>query len=253
MADETPTRCDLVVIGGTGWGRWKDLEQPLPVSIPTPFAQAPVTLQIGRLGAAAVGFLARHGGGHTIPPHRVDYRANVWAVARLQPALVLAINAVGSLNRAMPPAALVLPDQLIDYTWGRKHSFVDALEVPMHVDFGEPFDPAARDRIRAADRSGALVADRAVYGVTQGPRLETRAEVEKLGRDGCDLVGMTAMPEAGLARELGLAYASVCIVANWAAGINGDEPLTMTEITANIDAARSALQGLIANLAADLT
>ncbi len=251
---QKPNRaCELVLIGGTGWEQWAALERAAPVEVDTPFDEAPVVLECGRYRRRRIGFLSRHGCDHAVAPHRVNYRANVWAAAQLEPSMVLAINAVGSLNPAMPPAALVLPDQIIDYTWGREHSFVGDLEVPMHVDLTQPFDPGVRERLVAGDRNGALAAGRAVYGVTQGPRLETRAEITRLRKDGCDLVGMTAMPEAALARELGLAYASICVVANWAAGIGDEEPITMDEVTANVEAARAPLLGLLDNVLASLT
>ena len=237
--------CDLLIIGGTGWDEPGFLAESEIVELSTPFGEWPVVFRSGRWRGVRVAFLARHGSDHSISPHRVNYRANMWGASQIKPSMLIAINAVGSLNPRMPPASLVLPDQIIDYTWGREHSFVGELDVPMHIDLSSPFDEAVRARIKAADADQVLAAERGVYGVTQGPRLETRAEIRRLLNDGCDLVGMTAMPEAALARELSLAYASLCVVANWAAGIGGSEPISMEEIDAKVAAGR---QGVIALL-----
>ncbi|MEO8223237.1 MAG: S-methyl-5'-thioinosine phosphorylase, partial [Gammaproteobacteria bacterium] len=155
-----------------------------------------------------------------IPPHRVNYRANVWALSQLGLDHVLAINAVGGISPAAAPGRLVLPDQLIDYTWGREHTYTGDSRFPLqHVDFTEPFSGLFRDRLLAsARRLGLDLMPTATYAVTQGPRLESAAEIDRLERDGCHVVGMTAMPEAGLARELGLSYAICCVVVNQAAG-----------------------------------
>ncbi|MDJ0928437.1 MAG: S-methyl-5'-thioinosine phosphorylase [Gammaproteobacteria bacterium] len=165
-------------------------------------------------------FLPRHGSGVTIPPHCVNYQANIWALHELEPDWVLGINAVGGIHAAATPGRLVFPDQLIDYTWGRAHSFVDAMDVPVrHVDFTLPISAALHERLATTARQLALdFMPSGVYGVTQGPRLESAAEIDRLERDGCDVVGMTAMPEAGLARELGLDYAICAVVVNFAAG-----------------------------------
>jgi 5'-methylthioadenosine phosphorylase/5'-methylthioinosine phosphorylase len=167
-------------------------------------------------------FLARHGppAAPAIPPHRVNYRANLWALREAGVEHVLAINAVGGIAPAAGPGRLVLPDQLIDYTWGREHTYTGDSRFPLqHVEFTAPFSPALRERLLAAARAAGLdVMPAATYGVTQGPRLETAAEIDRLERDGCHVVGMTAMPEAGLARELDLSYAMCCVVVNRAAG-----------------------------------
>lgn len=241
-------RCELVVIGGTGWDEPDFLTDQTIVEMSTPFSDWPLVIQRGRLGGNQIAFVARHGADHSVPPHRVNYRANVWAAAQLHPGMVVAINVVGSLNPRLPPGRLVLPHQVVDYTWGREHSFVGNLQVPMHIDFTHPFDEKLRARLKAADRDRSLAETAAVYGVTQGPRLETRAEIARLKNDGCDLVGMTAMPEAALARELGLSYACICVVANWAAGIGGTEPITMEQIAANVESARAPLLGLLRGL-----
>jgi len=202
---------------------------------------------VGRLAGKRVGFLARHGEGHALPPHRVNYRANLWRLKELGATRVLAVNTVGGITDAFGPRVLALPDQLIDYTWGRTSSFWDGEggEV-LHVDFGDPYSPALRADVRAAAmRAGVALHDGGCYGATQGPRLETRAEIARMRRDGCDLVGMTGMPEAGLARELGLDYACLAIVANWAAGCGNDAEITLPEVLANVEAASTSLPPLL--------
>jgi len=169
-------------------------------------------------------FLARHGAPHTLAPHAVNYRANVWALREAGVREIIAINAVGGIGDAYPPGRLVIPDQLIDYTWGREHSYCGgAGRALQHVDFTTPYSASLRRRLlQAAPHVGLEVADGGVYGVTQGPRLETAAEIGRMARDGCDIVGMTGMPEAALARELELDYACCAVVVNRAAGRGED-------------------------------
>ena len=165
-------------------------------------------------------FLARHGYGHTIPPHRVNYQANLWALKEAGVEIIISVASVGGIRADMCPGTLVVPDQIIDYTWGRKNTFHEGTDEPVvHIDFTEPYDAAVRRRIlAAAAAAGEKVFDGAVYAATQGPRLETAAEINRLERDGADVVGMTGMPEAALARELGIPYAAINVVANYAAG-----------------------------------
>lgn len=204
----------------------------------------PARVRLGSGGSAWM--LARHGRPHRIPPHRVDYRANIAALAELGVTRVVALNAVGSIDPALAPGALVLPDQLIDYTWGRAHSFSDSAEHPLeHIEFGEPFARSVRELLMAAAaRAGIAIHPGGCYGVTQGPRLETAAEIGRLARDGCTLVGMTAMPEAALAREAGLAYASLCVVANPAAGLAA-ESISVDEIHAVLAASMNRVESLL--------
>lgn len=188
-------------------------------------------------------FIARHGRPHRIPPHRINYRANIWALRDLGVRHVLAINAVGAVNPDIEPGALVLPDQIIDYTWGRPHTFSDGGSAPLrHVDFTAPFDGPARDALVVA--GGDDILDGGVYAATQGPRLESAAEIRRLARDGCDLVGMTGMPEAALAREAGLDYACICVVANRAAGLDA-APLDIEAIHRVLDSALGRVPGVI--------
>lgn len=218
----------LGIIGGTGVDELaglKTVERHLPR---TPFGSPSRAVQEGRLGEVRVYFLQRHGSPDAIPPHLINYRANLWALSALGVRDIVAINAVGGISPDTRPGSLVIPDQLIDYTWGREHTFDDGASGELrHVDFTEPYDPELRGALIDA-ALGAGIPHRAsgVCGVTQGPRLETAAEVRRMAGDGCDVVGMTSMPEAALARELGMAYASVCMVVNPAAGLGG-EPITL--------------------------
>lgn len=226
------------IIGGTGLNRLVAVTRPADRN-DTPYGPASAMPQIGRLGSSTVIFLARHGQPHRIAPHLINYRANVWLLRELGATALLATNAVGSIARAMAPGDLLIPDQVIDYTWGRLHTYMDTLPL-QHVDFTAPYDAAMRDRLGAAARELELdctVLDRGVYGATQGPRLESAAEIDRMARDGCDVVGMTGMPEAALARELGLPYAALCLSVNRAAG-RGDGPLVEADI------ARVAQQGM---------
>ncbi|MBW8369207.1 MAG: S-methyl-5'-thioinosine phosphorylase [Arenimonas sp.] len=243
---------DLAIIGGTGVYRLASLEGSEAVQGDTPYGAPSGPVRVGQLAGRRVAFLARHGEGHSLPPHRVNYRANLWQLKSLGAQRVLAINTVGGITERFGPRVLALPDQVIDYTWGRTSSFWDGEggEV-LHVDFGDPYTPSLRQAVRdAASRSGAALVDGGCYGATQGPRLETRAEIARMRRDGCDLVGMTGMPEAGLARELGLDYACLAVVANWAAGCGDDAEITLAEVLANVDAASAALPGLLEALLA---
>jgi 5'-methylthioadenosine phosphorylase len=165
-------------------------------------------------------FLARHGYGHTIAPHEVNYRANLWALRAEKVDAVVSVASVGSIRRDLGPGAIVIPDQIVDYTWGRPGTFFEGAGAQVtHIDFTHPYSAGLRSRLLAAARAaGETAVDGAVYATTQGPRLETAAEINRLERDGADLVGMTGMPEAALARELGLEYAALAVVANYAAG-----------------------------------
>ena len=241
----------LAVIGGTGVYRLAALEDVESRHFDTPWGAPSGPLRIGRLGQARVAFLARHGEGHALPPHRVNYRANLHALRQAGASRVLALNTVGGITDAYGPRVLACPDQLIDYTWGRESTFWDGEGEALHVDFGHPYSPMFRHKLLAAARvTGAQVVDGGCYGATQGPRLETNAEIARMRRDGCDLVGMTGMPEAGLARELGLDYACLAIVANWAAGCgDAGEEITLAEVLDNVAAASSGLADLVTELA----
>lgn len=211
----------LAVIGGSGLTQLASLEVARREVVRTPYGEPSGALVFGRIGAQEVVFLARHGYGHTIPPHRVNYRANLWALVKAAGAEgIVSVASVGGIRADLGPGMLAVPHQIIDTTWGRPHTFFDGGDAPVvHVDFTEPYDRTLRERLLcAADASGLKVAGAAVYAATQGPRLETAAEIDRLARDGADIVGMTGMPEAALARELEIPYAAICAVANWAAG-----------------------------------
>jgi 5'-methylthioinosine phosphorylase len=211
----------LAVIGGSGLTQLADLEVTRREVVRTPWGEPSGALTFGRIGCEEVVFLPRHGHGHTIPPHRVNYRANLWALARLAGAQgIVSVASVGGIRPDFEPGTLVAPSQIIDYTWGRPVTFHENGETEVvHIDFTEPYDRELRRQLLvAAERAGEEMVDGAVYGATQGPRLETAAEINRMERDGCDLVGMTGMPEASLARELEVPYAALCVVANRAAG-----------------------------------
>ncbi|WP_149194977.1 S-methyl-5'-thioinosine phosphorylase [Luteimonas suaedae] len=237
----------LAVIGGTGLYRLAELEDVETHQPPTRYGALSGPVRIGTLAGRRVAFLARHGEEHSVPPHRINYRANLAALQALGAQRVLALNTVGGIGERFGPRVLACPDQLIDYTWGRISTLCEepGSEV-LHVDFGDPYTPALRAEVLAAARAADVaMVDGGCYGATQGPRLETRAEIARLRRDGCDLVGMTGMPEAGLARELGLDYACIAIVANWAAGCGDATEITFREVLDNVEAASSALPPLL--------
>jgi 5'-deoxy-5'-methylthioadenosine phosphorylase len=209
----------LAIIGGSGLASLTALETTARCAVRTPYGEPSDSLTFGNVGGRAVVFLARHGSGHTIPPHQINYCANIWALRDSGVRRVIAVASVGGIREDCGPGALVVPDQIIDYTWGRKSTFFEEGGAVTHVDFTEPYSPSVRSLLlAAAARSGEPVIDGGTYGATQGPRLETAAEVARLARDGCALVGMTGMPEAALAREAGLDYGALAVVVNHAAG-----------------------------------
>ena len=243
---DSPT---LAVIGGTGLYALAELQDAQAHQPDTPYGAPSGPVRVGTLGGHRVAFLARHGEGHSVPPHRINYRANLAALQALGATRVLALNTVGGITDRFGPRVLACPDQLIDYTWGRISTICEepGTEV-LHVDFGDPYTPSLRRRVlEAAKLSRVTLVDGGFYGATQGPRLETRAEIARMRRDGCDLVGMTGMPEAGLARELGLEYACLAIVANWAAGAgpDPDEVITLDDVLANVAAATAGVSRLL--------
>jgi len=241
----------LAVIGGTGVYKLAQLDDVSSHAVETRYGTPSGPIRVGTLLGQRVAFLARHGEGHSLPPHKINYRANLAALQQIGATRVLALNTVGGITEHFGPRVLACPDQLIDYTWGRISTLSEepGTEV-LHVDFGHPYTPILRSKVLAAAKvTGVRLQDGGCYGATQGPRLETNAEIARMRRDGCDLVGMTGMPEAGLARELGLDYACLAIVANWAAGCGDGDEITMAEVLANVDAASSGLPELIGELA----
>ncbi len=244
----------LAIIGGTGLYALADLQDVETHQPVTRYGAPSGPIRIGTLAGKRVAFLARHGEGHSVPPHRINYRANLAALKAVGARRVLALNTVGGITERFGPRVLGCPEQLIDYTWGRISTLSEeAGSDVLHVDFGDPYTPLLRREIlTAATAAGVAVVDGGCYGATQGPRLETRAEIARMRRDGCDLVGMTGMPEAGLARELGLDYACLAIVANWAAGAgpDPDEQITLEEVLAHVEAASAGLGPLLSALLA---
>jgi len=241
---------ELAIIGGTGLTRLEGLEIERREVMHTPFGEPSGAITYGNLCGKQVAFLPRHGYGHTIPPHMVNYRANLWCLQNKGIRKVISICAVGGIRKDLVPGVLIIPDQIIDYTWSRHHTFFEKdLASVTHIDFTEPYCQDMRTSlISAARETGVSVIESGTYGASQGPRLETAAEIDRLERDGCHMVGMTGMPEAALARELDLCYAACAVSANWAAG-RGAEPITMEMIDRNIAAgleqARVILKQLI--------
>jgi 5'-methylthioadenosine phosphorylase len=237
----------LAIIGGTGLTRLSTLAVQHRDVIRTPYGEPSAALVFGSLAGHRAIFLARHGHGHTIPPHRVNYRANLWALKEHGASAILAVASVGAI-RACVPGDLVLPNQLIDYTAGRQHTFFDGGDQQVvHVDFTHPYSQRLRALCITGAQDGQIaLRDGGVYGAVSGPRLETAAEIDRMDRDGATLVGMTGMPEAGLARELGVEYAQVCVVVNHAAG-RGDSAahVSMEKIANVLESAMDRVRALI--------
>lgn len=215
----------LAIIGGSGLTQLSTLEVIRREVCRTPYGEPSGALTFGTLCGKTVVFLARHGYGHTIPPHQVNYRANIWALKQAKVKAAISVASVGGIRADFAPGTLVVPDQIIDYTWGRKQTFFEGGDTPVrHIDFTHPYDEKLRRQLLAASAAaGEHAVDGGVYASTQGPRLETAAEIDRLERDGAHLVGMTGMPEAALARELELPYAAINVVVNYAAGRSSSE------------------------------
>ncbi|MGI9302882.1 MAG: S-methyl-5'-thioinosine phosphorylase [Gammaproteobacteria bacterium] len=243
------TMVKLAIIGGTGLTSLEGLEVTGRQVVPTPYGEPSGPITHGALFGKPVSFLARHGYSHTIPPHMVNYRANMWALKHVGADHIVAFAAVGGISGDIPPGRLIILDQIIDYTWSRGHTFFESdLDEVIHIDFTNPYCEALRELLVEAARDVELdVREQGTYGATQGPRLETAAEIGRLARDGCDVVGMTGMPEAALARELGLCYAACAICTNWAAGVHGSE-ISMDDIRKTLNANRSKAERLLTAL-----
>ncbi|MBT6041918.1 MAG: S-methyl-5'-thioinosine phosphorylase [Gammaproteobacteria bacterium] len=224
------------VIGGSGFYSLGNESDSVAIQVLTPFSDEAVVLDKESIAGRDIVFLTRHGKSHGIPPHKVNYRANLKALQESGVEGIIAINVVGGITKAMAPGCIVIPDQIIDYTWGRQHTYFDELDAPEnHIDFSWPYDLALRTILAESAVSLAFTVEQGgVYGCTQGPRLESAAEILRLKNDGCDIVGMTAMPEAALARELKIPYASIALVVNWAAGLT-DEEISFADISSTLD------------------
>lgn len=243
----------LAILGGSGLTQLANLTETRRISARTAFGEPSGPLTLGKIGGREVIFLARHGDAHSIPPHAVNYRANIQALKDAGATQIAAVATVGGIRHEFGPGVLVVPDQIIDYTWGRASTFFEGPGAKVtHIDFTEPYTPALRARVLAAAKAcGETITDGGCYGTTQGPRLETAAEIARMERDGADLVGMTGMPEAALAREAGLDYAAIAVVANHAAG-KGDSAhaISLAAIEAVVEQAMQRVRRILERLAA---
>ncbi len=237
------------IIGGSGLAKLENLEITKREMVQTPFGEPSGPLVTGLLSGREVVFLARHGYGHTIPPHKINYRANIWAFHELGVKGIIAAAAVGGIRTDMGPGQIAIPDQLIDYTFLRAGTYFDGGEDGVnHIDFTHPYSDRLRQAlIDAAAKTDIDVVTDGVYAVTEGPRLETAAEINRLDHDGCTMVGMTAMPEAALARELEIDYATCAFVVNWAAG-RSDDLIDMKQIEKYMEIGTQQLRSLFAKV-----
>ena len=243
----------LALIGGTGLTELRAAspedtsERSETIAADTPYGPPSAPIRVVATEPLRLLFLPRHGNPHRFPPHTVNYRANLWALREAGADHVLGVFAVGGLHEPYRPGALAAADQLIDYTWGRAHTFSDSEHVPLHhVDFTRPFDGPLRRALLAAGEVGHDLIDGGCIGVFQGPRLESAAEIERARREGCDMAGMTALPEAGLARELGLDYAGLAVVSNWGAGVQDAGHLSAEEFAAFLREPMARVRRLVA-------
>ena len=244
----------LGIIGGSGLTELASLDGIHREVVRTPYGEPSGPIVHGRMRGREVLFLPRHGHGHTIAPHEVNYRANIWALREQGATRVVAVASVGGIRADLGPGVLALPDQIIDYTYGRRMTFYERSGEPVrHVDFTHPYCETLRVALReAAGRAGEALVEGGVYAATQGPRLETAAEIERLARDGADMVGMTGMPEAALARELDLCYAAIAVVANHAAGRGASaQGIVMQDINAVLPQAMVRVRRILEALAAE--
>jgi 5'-methylthioadenosine phosphorylase len=241
----------LGIIGGSGLSELDGMTVARRRAVRTPYGKPSGALAFGTLRGRQVVFLQRHGPGHAIPPHEINYRANIWALHAQKVRNAVAIAAVGGIRADLGPGALAVPDQIIDYTHGRASTFFTrGRRVVTHIDFTRPYCEAMRERLlEAARAAGEAVAPGGTYAATQGPRLETAAEISRLERDGAHVVGMTGMPEAALARELGLCYAALAIVVNSAAGRGASEREIQIEALERVAGlARARVQAILEQL-----
>lgn len=244
----------LAIIGGSGMNKLSDLEVTHRQIVRTPYGEPSSPLIFGKISGQDVVFLSRHGQGHTIPPHAVNYRANIWALRSLQVNRVIAVASVGGIRADLIPGKIVIPDQILDYTYGREFTYFDETDKTVtYTDFTWPYCLAQRTNIlKAAHRACETVIDGGVYAATQGPRLETAAEINRLERDGADMVGMTGMPEAILAKELGLSYATIAAVANHAAGRgNSTEAIPLEAVYAILEKSMVCVRNILEQLVRD--
>lgn len=235
------------IIGGTGLTELENLHITHKEMVNTPYGPPSGPLVFGKVSDLDVVFLARHGYRHTIPPHMVNYRANLWALKEVGASSVIAVAAVGGISPEMQPERIVIPGQIVDYTYGRSQTFFeDDLSFVTHIDFTYPYNPEIRRLLLDSAKALRLDPyDGGVYAATQGPRLESIAEINRLERDGCDIVGMTGMPEAALARELEMNYATCALVINWAAGKNGEQEISLAEMEKALSAGMKNIRRIL--------
>jgi 5'-methylthioadenosine phosphorylase len=241
----------LGFIGGSSLNELEGMEGARRKAVRTPYGAPSAPLVFGAIRGRKVVFLQRHGPGQGIPPHEINYRANIWALHAQKVRNVVAIAAVGGIRADLGPGALAVPDQIIDYTHGRPSTYFGRGRRPVtHIDFTRPYCEAMRDRLlRAARAARVAVAAGATYAATQGPRLETAAEIDRLDRDGAHVVGMTGMPEAALAREIGLCYAALAVVLNHAAGRGGSaREIRMDDLRLAAERARGSVRAILEQL-----
>ena len=248
----------LAIIGGTGLSKLKGFTQLGAESIATPYSTDKIELLRFASGEDEFMFLPRHGAEHQLPPHAINYRANIAALSAAGASEVVAVNAVGAIHKDLHPGAFAVPDQIVDYSYSREMTFCDGELKPVHhIDFSDPYSETIRQRILKAAgtvnsqrESICAVMPGGTYACTQGPRLETAAEIRRLANDGCDMVGMTGMPEAALARELEIEYASLALSVNWAAGLSA-EPITLADIHAVLEGGMEFVGSVLAEVVRD--
>ena len=239
----------LAIIGGTGLDELVGLQDVKTEILTTPYGEPSSALKVGRIDGNELVFLPRHGERHNIAPHNINYRANLWALKHYGVTHIVAVNAVGGITEKMPPEKIVFPHQIVDYTYSRQHTFSDEhAETVLHIDFSQPYSQSIRQVLaQAAINLSINCESEAVYAAAQGPRLETAAEIQRMQNDGCDIVGMTGMPEASLARELELEYACCALVVNWAAGKGDDETITMEVIEQHMKLGMASVHQLLSS------
>ena len=240
----------IAIIGGSGLDSIDNLKVLRSEQLDSTYGATSGPITFGEINGAEVVFMPRHGTDHTIPPHKINYRANIAVLKKLDITHIISIAAVGGITPAMSPVKLVFPDQIIDYTSAREHTYCDeTASKVVHIDFSYPYDDDLRRALAVTAASLKLPHEStATYGATQGPRLETAAEIVRMERDGCDIVGMTGMPEASLARELDIAYAHCAFVVNWAAGKGDGSVVSMEEINRNLVSGSEAVRGVLASV-----
>jgi len=241
----------IAVIGGSGLTQLANLEITRRKIVRTPYGEPSGPITFGRIGTQEVVFIPRHGYGHRLAPHEINYRANVWALHAQEVKRVIAVCTVGAISADLGAGMIAVPDQIIDYTWGRPSTYFEGAEQPVtHIDFTYPFAESTRQMaIAAASDAGVAVVAGGTYAAVQGPRLETKAEIDRLEKDGATMVGMTCMPEAALARDLGLEYAALAVVVNPAAGRGSSaRSVSLEEIPRVMEEAMTKVRLIVAQL-----